>query len=899
MTKSLCTMILFLSLSSPAFAQSDRIAAIHLEGLERLNENLVRDVLPFHVGDSLDMKRIDQAVDILRHWGVFDAIQVHVDTTPEGMVVVFHLDEAKIVSAIDISGNYPYVENRIRKYLTLNPGDIVTPDVIKEQTDRILSFYARQGYFNTQVNIHQKERPEVGGMDLTFHIDRGDVFRIRSIHVEGNHAIPQGRFVSTINPLRMYSEQRLKTSLRTLTNFYHTHGYPEAKIRLVDTNIDYNLRRVDLRLEVHEGPHVRVTFKGNYHVSNRTLKRTVTIFREGNIDADEIDVSVVAIRDALSRRGFPESRVTMEEKTLPDGTMVITFDLDEGKQQTIKHIRFSGNHHVNSKRLKENMMNHESETGRPGRFLPDMILSDTTTLTTTMGHQGFLDATVGEWEMKPTSDGFASTITIPIDEGERTVVSHVDIIGNASSTEKQLLKALQLTPGKPYNPEAFEEDRQRLLVFYADHGHPYAEVRQSANVDRPSHAARIRYEIEEGTAVTIGRILIVGDIETSQKAIKKAMSIHEGELFSYRKILESQLNIRRLGPFSSVTVETIGVTEKESVVHLKVKVDEQPPFLVDVEAGYSTDDQYSGSLRFTNLNAFGWAKRNTLSLTAGPEFSRFDLGWLDPRFLGTNFQFLINNWVQYKQDPAFTFIQLGGAIGWLRRFERLSYLLRQEVDQNHFLEGSTAAADAQSLRDNTISKTTVSTSYDSRDNFSDPRRGILSTLGADVFNEIRGNEAHFVKVLLANEVDVSPLRWITMSSAVRFNRIVTVGNHISVPSNELLFLGGDDTVRGFTEDHIGPLDVNGNPTGGRFRWIFNQEIRWRMTHSFQTAAFYDLGQLADTISNFSFQEARQSAGLGLRYITPVGPIRLDYGFKLDRRPGEPQGRLHITFGYFF
>ncbi|MBI4126453.1 MAG: outer membrane protein assembly factor BamA [Deltaproteobacteria bacterium] len=897
MQKYFFLMILFFALA--AEAKSATVAAVRIEGLHRISEDVVRDMIPFQVGDPFDTARVDTAVDFLRRWGAFDTLQVRIDQEPQGVVVTFHLEEATIVSEIDIVGNYPYIENRIRKHLTLTMGDVTTPEVLQEQIELIQRFYANEGYINTRVTSREVSRPDVGGVDVTFVIERGEVLRIRSIDIRGTQAFIKGRIGSAINPLRPYAERRLKAALRKLTDYYHHHGYPLAKLRIAETKIDYERRRVDLVIDAHEGPHVVIRFKGNRHVRDRTLKKAITILREGSVDTEEVETSRRAVRETIVSRGFPFATVEVERTVLPDKTIEITFVIDEGRPTGIKHIQFQGNRVTKKKKLKAVMENHEAKTGSPSRYLPEEMSRDTEAITKVLHQNGFLSGHVGEWQITPTRDGFANNITIPIEEGPRTLVDQVHFSGNASASDKQLLKVLQLTPGAAYNPDGLEEDRNRLLVYYADHGHPYAEVKQIVTLQEETHAALLRYDIEEGALVHIGRIVIVGDVETSQRAIKKAMEIHEGERFSYHDILESELAIRRLGPFTAVKIETIGLAEKESIVHLRVKIDEQRPFLVDMEFGYSTDNQYSGSLKFTNLNAFGWAKRNTLSILAGRETARLDLGWHDPRFFGSSFQWLENNWIEYKQEPAFTLLQLGAATGFIRQYRRLSYLFRVELDRNHFLEGSAAAAAAQSLRDNTIVKTTLSGSYDSRDSFSDPTRGFLVTVGGDFFNEISGNEANFIKPFTMGEVNYSPLRLVTLASSLRFHRIENFGKNVSVPTNELLFLGGDDTVRGFSEDSIGPLDVNGEPLGGRLRWIANEELRFRVTRHFQVAGFYDIGQLTDHFSDLSLNEARHSTGFGIRYMTPVGPIRADYGFKLDRRPGESSNRFHLTFGYFF
>ncbi len=490
-------------------------------------------------------------------------------------------------------------------------------------------------------------------------------------------------------------------------------------------------------------------------------------------------------------------------------------------------------------------------------------------------------------------------VTIPVDEGPRTIVETISFDGNKNVADEELLEVLQLKIGKPFNPLAVDDDRQKLKLHYADHGHPYAEIESDVDIDQASSAARVSFTIDEGPAVQVGQILIVGDVLTSQKAIKGAMELKPGDPFSYQKLVESQLNIRRLGAFNSVRIETIGIEEKETTVHLKISVDEQRPFRIDAEIGYSTRDDFIGSLIFTNVNSFGWAKKTFLKLTGGKKLSRVELGWRDPRFINSNFEMSVITWIQYRQRPTYTYNQIGGVFGFYRRYDRLGMIFLQEFTRNYFVEGDSVAADADSLRNNTISRTSASASYDARDSFSDPTKGYYALGGVDFFNEIAGAGAHFLKFTLAVEYDIGFWKRFVFSSAGRFDDIETVGSNISVPTNELLYMGGADTVRGYAEDSLGPQNALGQATGGRIRWIINEELRLRIARSFQFAGFLDIGSLTNNFAQVSTISIRTSAGFGLRYLTPVGPLRLDVGFPLDRKPTEDHYRVHFTFGYVF
>jgi outer membrane protein insertion porin family len=881
-------------------AEAVFVSKIEIVGLKTISEAVVRDVIGIKEGDLFSLREVDASVERLKKWGEFDNIEVSPEVFEDRVSLRYKLDEATVVESIDIYGNYPYIENKVRKYLNLHAGDIYTEDRVQEQTERIVDFYKKQGFVGTQVYASERYLPETNGMTVSIHIKRGEVLRYSSIKVEGNRAYPTGRFVSKINPLRPYSERRLKDAIRDLRDFYAKKGYTKAKIRIAKKEINFDAKRVDLELDVDEGPQVEVRFVGSPHTSRKLLRQNVTILDESSIDDFIIETNAADLEKFYRGRGYPNAKVHGKKEIAVGGKTVVTFFIDEGVAQKIRMLNLVGNKDVSKSSILKEMKNKNRSYADSGAYLPESVPDDDAAIKAAMAAKGYLNPTVRRWVVKPTRDGNALDIKIPIEAGGQTVLEDILFEGTGDELTRKLLKEIKAKEGKPFNLPGVDSDRERIFTYLADHGYPYARVTSGWKVSEDGKEATIIYNVKTGELVHIGRILITGDVLTSQKAIKHAMNIKEGDIFSYKKIMESQLNIRRLGPFVSVNMNTIGLEEGASVVHLRIKVEEQRPFLLDAGLNYSSYDRFTGSFTFSNINAFGWAKTNSLQLTGGQRLARAELAWKDPRFLGSSFEMMDNVWIEHKQRPAYSYVQTGGSLGWFRRYRRFGFLFRWGLSRNYFISGSTAAANKDSLRNATVSDTTLSASYDSRDNFADPRSGFYTIASGDVFNEIKGNEANFFTLSWSGESDLSPMRRVTFSTSLRFARILTVGRNVAVPPNELLFLGGDDTIRGFPEDSLGPKDAKGKATGGRLRWIVNEEMRIRLLKHFAIAGFFDMGSLTESFSQISWNSnVRRSAGGGLRYITPVGPIRLDYGFKLDRKPGEAKGKLHFTFGYVF
>lgn len=888
-------LCVFFLLGSSAFAAHVEHVHLRFEGLQNINEQQVRNVLLIKENDPFNFDKLDSSLNLLRRWGVFDVISVDLRNNE----LIFHLEEAEIITSISLVGNFPFIENQIRKYLSIHVGDIYSMKNLEEQEQRILEFYQHHGFTNTDVSIEEERRPESHGVDLTFHILHGDALRYRHINITGNKAFPDGRVISFINPYTNFSERRLRHALREASEFYHLNGYPKAHMKVLQKKIDHDNKRVDLQIHVDEGPKTVVKFTGNRHLKRQKLLSAVTFFREASIDPSEQEISRLALETLYRENGFPDVKIEVSKTVQKNGKIIFLFSIKEGKARHIRQIRFKGIKQGKLvKKIQSNLIHQPRKSGNKGAYQPEYIPVDSQAIQDTLIQEGYPNVQVKDWTIRRRSQSEELSVIIPIELGKQQLIHQINFKGAEHFSQNELLKNSELHINSAYSEQIIRAGMATLTHFLADHGYPYAAVSFTTQALSETEQ-QVDIEISEGPLVHVGQILLVGNVLTSTKAVKKAMRIREGEVFSERKVLEAELNLRRLGAFNSVNIEILGLEEKESTLHLRVKMEEQAPFLTELEFGYSTDTQYTAVLRFTNLNAFGIAKQNSLEFTAGRELSQVEIDWVDPRFLNSNVGMGLASWIRYETKRSFTYVQIAGASSWFRRYQRLGFLGRVEIDRNHFLEGDSVAADSESLRDNSLIKTTGSVSFDQRDNFADPLKGLYEIFTLEILNEIRGNNAQFAKFDWSQEYNYSPFRSITFSSSLRLNRAQVFEEHTSIPSNELYQLGGDDTVRGFDEDSLGPVDVNNDPTGARTRWIFNQELRLRSRTGLALGLFYDIGHLTDTFGELSFVHARHSAGLGLRYLTPVGPIRADYGFKLDRKPGEDRGRFHLTFGYSF
>ncbi len=883
---------------APGLAQpraGNIIQRIELHGLNGVSAQSVHGVIAMTAGEPYDPQRVAKAITLLQQWGRFRKIRTRVEHQPSGVILHFIFTPTKRIGDIFIHGNYPILEEKVRRQLAIRPGDEFNALEVNAQRNRIKAFYEREGFFGSQVTTKSRYHEYHDEMRVHYYIKRGKRLRWGKLAVEDNTVLAPGRFRTGYPMWDYYSPKEIRKGLVKIAKHYHRRGYPKARVRLIKKTPDFAHGRMHLALRAIEGPKINVRFVGNAAIPPHRLRRALTFFTEGRFDRYEIEASVKALETLYLERGYPDVAIRWERDSRDADKQTITFHITEGAKQTIWQILFQGNEKRGRGSLQAQMLTRPLSLTSRGALNPQTLEEDVTALRSYYREEGFLDAHVGPADVVHHHRGRFFDVVLPVTEGDRYRVGAVSFLGNFDALHEDLIKALQLKPEKPANLTELATDVQAIELYFNDHGHPYAKVTQQYAKHPETGTIDLLYDITQGPLARIGQVVISGDFLTSQSAIHDAMKLKAGDPYSDRKILESLIQLRRLGAFRNVTIDRIGLQEQRDTIHLAVHVEEERPFQLDMDLGYSTDDKISGELRFTNLNSFGWAKRTQFLLAGGQERARGEITWIDPNFAKTDLLFTSSLAIDRRKEIAFDRIQAGGTVGLIRQYHRFGFQTRYNLTRNRLLDG---ASTDLSTRDTTMSQVTASATFDTRNNFAQPTRGVYLFAQSDLFNEIAGERADFLKLQSGASHYFHLGKGIVLSQYGRLGGIQSIGS-ANIPITERFFAGGDDTIRGFPEDEVGTLDATGKPLGGNVRWLYNAELSAPLGDSLRVVTFFDVGSLTNNFAEINSTTVRESIGAGLRYITPIGPIRADYGFKLDRQPGESTSRLHFTFGHVF
>ena len=880
--------------SSHAGHTTSRIKSLTVEGLRNTSADEVKKVLPFHEGDLFDPKKIDQSISYLIKWGRFQKIDMQKTESKEGVSLAFQLQEGILVSGIDIYGGYPYLSRRLRRLITIHPGDLYDEGQATLQVEKLSAFYEKEGYTGTHLIFTPRFNEKKGTVDLVYRILKGARYRVGSVTVLGNTVFPHGYFISQINPLRPYQPPKFRERLEKIRHDYQKKGYLQARIRLKDLGKDPQSHKINPTLEITEGKNATILFEGNHLVSTRTFRQIIPIFTEGGYGDYEINASAQAMLDHYHQLGFQEASIDHDQKILSERHILIRFIIREGLQTRVKKVLIDGNKKIISRKITNRLSTQEETLFGHGYFQPRSLELDMKNLPQVLQNQGALEGKVLDKSVSLNELKDKALVTFSIQEGQITRIDSIRFSGNDHISTWKLKKHLKLHEGNVASPIKIESDQEEMVNFYSNSGFPY--IRVSHELIHEKEDTTLLYSIDEGIEVKIGEILIIGNERTLKEAVNKALFVHPGQPFSYRKIRDSENALRRTGSFRSVDIETIGLVEKEPLVHLRVKLEEYRKILLDIGMTYNTDDFFTGTLSLSHLNLFGTVKRANLKLTGGRDIQKGELLLKDPFFLGSHLEAGFNALLARQVRSGFTTEDAGGALSLLKEFNpRATFLGRYELTRTFFsnvtdLTGSTE-------KDNTTSKVSFSFNYDKRDSFADPQRGFVAFTGFDVSTKLIASTFNFVQ---PKGYFVHYLRLgsrVTVFNMLRMEGIKVFGGD-TLTRNVKLFLGGDYTIRGFPQDEVGTI-VDGQPTGGQLLLAETTEIHVKLVNNLKLATFLDNGSITDNFSQVDLSTLRHSAGFGIRYFTPVGPFRLDYGIKLDRQTGESFGRIHFAFGYSF
>jgi outer membrane protein insertion porin family len=720
---------------------------------------------------------------------------------------------------------------------------------------------------------------------------------IRDIEIRGHRRTHEStiRFYLKTEVGKPFSPQTLREDIKRL---YALHTFDN--IRVTAEEVEGGMRLI---ITVTEKPAIHsVTFSGNRFVNAEEIKKHLLLKERETFDRNRLNDTITGLQQYYRQEGYYFAHVSSEVTPVDGNQVDVHFRITEGKKIRIDRIRFSGNQHFTDRELRKEIQLKELTLpvfgGASSLYKPETLRVDLQLLENFYQNHGFINVRLGEPVVEINREAGAIIITVPIaHEGEQYKVGRVTLQADEVFTEEELRQLVHLTTGEIYSREAVRRDIFALTEAYTNRGYAFADVTPVVSVDQQARLIHLSFTTRPGPRVYIGRIDIVGNERTRDWVIRRELRIDEGELYSGKKLRRSRQRLANLQYFEEVKVDTKRRTE-EGLMDIEIEVTEQSTGQFTAGLGFSSIETVVFTASITQRNLFGRGQSVTASARIGGLSQDFILDfrepWLFGRPIGAGFSLFRQSADFFTFDSLRTgfSLSLGRAFG---EFTRVSVTYGFEILEISNLDPS--ASDLLREQEGTSITSSILPRIvrDTRDNRFDPSQGSLNSFEVEFAG--LGGTNRFFKVIGSSTWYFPLPAGLTGFVRGRFG----IGDGYSgksLPASERFFLGGVTTVRGFEFRDLGPKDREGNPLGGTSFVQFNLEIGRSFGRLLRLVMFLDAGNVYDVTNQFDLGELRRSAGFGIRILTPVGPIRLDWGFKLDRRPGESIGKLGFLLGAF-
>ena len=940
--------------------EGQKVTAIELAGQPQVNPSELLPFLKQRANEPFARAKVDETVTALRQNG-YQNVEVDIRPEAEGIRVLFVLQPAMyfgIYTFPEAVRQFTY--SRLLQVSDYPPRGPYTQFDLDQAQEKLEHFFQQNGFFQAQVKPEIQLDKVHGIVNVAFHTNFGKHARFGNIRIAGTtpdetrylerklHSFMARLRSSAIRRGKPYSAKTLETATNYLNTSLIKQGFLGAQVRLLGAEYDPATNRADIQFNVATGPKVRAQVVGA-HLWSWTKHNLLPLYQQAGVNQEIIQEGRQNLESYFEKKGFFDARVSTEVQQQANGENVI-YRVERGSRHRVTNVAVSGNRHFPNKVL----LSHVTvEKGRfwihRGRYSHQLVRESVKNLERVYEAQGF--SAVKVTPQVANHDGNIA-VSFIVDEGPQDIVESLRVEGNQRQAVTQLAPGgLKLVEGQAYSQKRVDDDRNQILAHYLTHGYLNASFRATASQvsKNQPHRLIVTYHIVEGPEVRIAQIETLGRKHTRQGLIDRVVTLHTEAPMREDQMLISENELYNLGIFDWSEIDprrTITTQTEEDVL---VKVHEArrnamtygygfevinrggsvpggtvavpgiPPIGLSHRFRTSEKTFYGprGSFEYIRKNVRGKAESLTFSGLAGRLDQRALASYEDPHFRNTNWssQFSLQG-EHDSENPIFT--SRMAQIGW-----QLERAVNPEKTNHLFLRYSFRETGITRLlipslipsSDLHVRLSTLSGSFirDTRDNVLDAHKGIYESYELDFSPKVLGSSVSIAKLTTqASYYKHIPANIIWANSLRIGVEEPFAGSH--VPLSELFFSGGGSTLRGFPLNGAGPqrrLTACGTPgdlstcslitvpEGGKQLLIVNSEFRIPvpLKSGLSVVGFYDGGNVFRPVGFHGHYT--NTIGTGIRYATPVGPVRFDVGHNLNAPPGIKSTQFFVTLGQAF
>ena len=713
--------------------------------------------------------------------------------------------------------------------------------------------------------------------------------QIKELSVEGNRRVQEavivGRIKSTLGG--PFNPSQLSEDVRQI---FGLGFFEDVQLKVEDFE-----GGVKVTFVVVERPFLRdIEFTGNAKLSAADLLERIDLRLGGVYSPVDVQRAVEKIRDAYEDDGYFEIQTAPKVEKFSDGDVKVVFNLTEGRRMTIDKIVITGNKGLTEAQIKDALETKERQffvlRGTVQRQRLDVDIERIVGL---YNDHGYIQARVESNDFTVDRARARVTVSIAVVEGPQYRVGDISFTGITLLPESEVRRQLRTQTGGVFSRSDLRASIDGITALYSTIGRASADVNPRTE-QTAELKVNVAFEIVEGPEVYVERINITGNTRSQDKILRREIPMVEGDLFTLQKLQRARQRLVNLNYFDRVDVTTLPGSSKSKII-INVDVAERPTGLFSIGGGYSSVDSFVGTIDLQQNNFLGRGWQVGFKIRAGATSQQGTISVTDPWFLDTPVSVGVDLYKQFRQYTEYDYETLGGG-------PRMSYpfwdywrwFAAYRLSQDKI---SNVNAESESLLGDQVGTTitslvSFSLTRDSRDNVTTPSKGAQTTMLLDVAG--LGGDNKYFKAIVSQSY-FRPI-WFghILSARVEAGYGAGFGNQ-DLPIFERFYLGGPNSVRGWKYRQISPIDGAGQKTGGTSELLGNLEYIIPLPFSLRLAFFVDAGNAFGFDTKIS-EGLKWAAGAGVRWNSPFGPLRLDYGYKLNPSKGEDPGAVQFSVG---
>ena len=852
-------------------------------------------------GDDFSEIVVDQALKRLLSTEMYASGEAFWEPEPR-QELTFSLAKNLFVGRLKVNAPAE-IKDRIKSELvSLKKGNIFHESSKEKIINDLGKILADEGFVSPKIEFEVKRETGTDQVDVYLRIPEWKRLSLNQVYFEGAYGLDQSKLqkIIKIKPGDFYRPKQVERGLERIKKVYQKRGFKWMEVSAERDNLNPAQGTVDLRVKIIPGIRIKIEIKGT-SISPKVLESVweQKVFEEWALSEGE-----AILLKQLRKKGYLFATVRSSLQRTEEELRVV-YEVHPGPKLRIKEIEFNGNNSFTASELKKNL-------GLASQFLffPYLNGQELYELSDRIKFfyetQGFPQARVALNYVR--RDGSVKPVFY-IEEGPRQLIKSLELQGASLINQPEIVKELESRPGKPFYRPTLQRDLERVNLFYLNRGFRGTQLNLEATPDKDNNVNAV-IKIDEGKRYRVENIFVTGNRLTSRRLIQREIRLKPGDWVSYQQLLETKRGLDGLGVFSEVKIEEIPAASDSLSLSVQIKEGEQN--FAGLGLGVETREELRSAVLWENefrpritaeyvrYNLF----RNASQLSFVGQFSlaekRLLVTWQQPYIFGLKMRTYLSGYLEKEDRTSFSYERRGFILSTRRGLPaNFNLLLSAGALRTRLTDLRIAESEVERERlPYSIAYGSATVIKDRRDDTFNPREGYFFSLAVERAYPLLHTESNFKKLFGKYQYFYPLAANVDFYASVRFGLAYGL-----VPVPERFFGGGSNSFRGAGFERLGPEDpYSGLPLGGKSIFLLNMETKFLLTKKLPNlygAVFYDVGNVFAEPRDFSFFELKQAVGLGLRYRTPLGPIRFDVGWNLNPPNGKWQPLFFLTIGNMF